>query len=134
MDADDANLQYGFTRTLSLPFETAVQRATEELKAQGFGVLTTIDVKETLKKKLNVEFTKYVILGACNPPLAHRALGVDMNIGLLLPCNVIVYEKNGKTVVGAFDPMMMVPLVGKAELGTIAAEVRKKLESVLAAL
>ena len=105
---------------------------TEELKNQGFGVLTTIDVKETLKQKLNVEFTKYVILGACNPPLAHRALEVEMNIGLLLPCNVIVYEKEGKTVIGAFDPLTMVPLVGKEELEPIAADVRQRLEAVLA--
>jgi uncharacterized protein (DUF302 family) len=125
-------MQYGFTRTVNLPYEAAVQRVTEELKNQGFGVLTTIDVKETLKQKLNVEFTKYVILGACNPPLAHRALEVELNIGLLLPCNVIVYEKEGKTVVGAFDPMMMVPLVGKAELGAIAADVKQRLEAVLA--
>jgi uncharacterized protein (DUF302 family) len=125
-------MQYGFTRTVNLPYETAVKRVTEELKNQGFGVLTTIDVKETLKQKLNVEFTKYVILGACNPPLAHRALDVEMNIGLLLPCNVIVYEKEGKTVVGAFDPLMMVPLVGKAELGVVAAEVKQRLEAVLA--
>jgi uncharacterized protein (DUF302 family) len=127
-------MEYGFTRTVSLPYDTAVKRVTEELKKEGFGVLTTIDVKETLKQKLNVEFTRYVILGACNPPLAHRALGVEMNIGLLLPCNVIVYEKEGKTIVGAFDPMMMVPLVGKAELATIAAEVRRKLEAVLAGI
>jgi uncharacterized protein (DUF302 family) len=125
-------MQYGFTRTVNLPYEAAVQRVTEELRKQGFGVLTTIDVKETLKQKLNVEFTKYVILGACNPPLAHRALEVELNIGLLLPCNVIVYEKEGKTVVGAFDPMMMVPLVGKAELGAIAADVKQRLEAVLA--
>lgn len=125
-------MEYGFTRTVNLPFEAAVQRVTEELRNQGFGVLTTIDVKETLKQKLNVEFTRYVILGACNPPLAHRALALEMNIGLLLPCNVIVYEKEGKTVVGAFDPMMMVPLVGKAEMGSIAADVKKRLEAVLA--
>jgi uncharacterized protein (DUF302 family) len=125
-------MEYGFTRTVNLPYETAVRRVTEELKNQGFGVLTTIDVKETLKQKLNVDFTKYVILGACNPPLAHSALQVEMNIGLLLPCNVIVYEKNGKTVVGAFDPLMMVPLVGKAELGSIAADVKMRLEAVLA--
>ena len=125
-------MQYGFTRTVNMPYEAAVQRVTEELKNQGFGVLTTIDVKETLKQKLNIEFTKYVILGACNPPLAHRALEVELNIGLLLPCNVIVYEKEGKTVVGAFDPMMMVPLVGKAELGAIAADVKQRLEAVLA--
>jgi uncharacterized protein (DUF302 family) len=125
-------MEYGFTRTVNLPYEAAVQRVTEELRNQGFGVLTTIDVKETLKQKLNVEFTKYVILGACNPPLAHRALEVEMNIGLLLPCNVIVYEKEGKTVVGAFDPLMMVPLVGKAALESIAAEVKQRLEAVLA--
>ena len=125
-------MEYGFTRTVNLPFEAAVQRVTEELKNQGFGVLTTIDVQETLKQKLNVEFTRYVILGACNPPLAHRALEVEMNIGLLLPCNVIVYEKEGKTVVGAFDPMMMVPLVGKPEMAAIAADVKKRLEAVLA--
>ena len=117
---------------MDLPYEAAVQRVTEELKKQGFGVLTTIDVKETLKQKLNVEFAKYVILGACNPPLAHGALEVDMNIGLLLPCNVIVYEKEGKTVVGAFDPMTMVPLVGKKALQAIAADVKQRLEKVLA--
>jgi uncharacterized protein (DUF302 family) len=125
-------MEYGFTRTVDLPYEAAVQRVTEELKKQGFGVLTTIDVKETLKQKLNVEFAKYVILGACNPPLAHGALEVEMNIGLLLPCNVIVYEKEGKTVVGAFDPMTMVPLVGKIALQAIAADVKQRLEKVLA--
>ena len=125
-------MEYGFTRTVDQPYEAAVQRVTEELKKQGFGVLTTIDVKETLKQKLNVEFAKYVILGACNPPLAHGALEVDMNIGLLLPCNVIVYEKEGKTVVGAFDPMTMVPLVGKKALQAIAADVKQRLEKVLA--
>jgi len=127
-------MEYGFTRTVNLPYETAVERVTEELRNQGFGVLTTIDVRGTLKQKLNVEFTKYVILGACNPPLARRALEVEMNIGLLLPCNVIVYEKDGKTVVGVFNPLMMVPLVGKAELGTIAAEAKQKLEAVLASI
>ena len=125
-------MEYGITRTVDLPYEAAVQRVTEELKNQGFGVLTTIDVKETLKQKLNVEFTKYVILGACNPPLARRALEVEMNIGLLLPCNVIVYEKDRKTVVGAFDPLMMVPLVGKPEMASIAADVKRRLETVLA--
>jgi uncharacterized protein (DUF302 family) len=125
-------MEYGFTRTVDMPYEAAVRRVTEELKNQGFGVLTTIDVKETLKQKLNIEFTRYVILGACNPPLAHRALEVEMNIGLLLPCNVIVYEKEGKTVVGAFDPSIMVPLVGKPEMASIAADVKKRLEAVLA--
>ena len=127
-------MEYGFTRTVNLPYEAAVKRVTEELKNQGFGVLTSIDVKETLKQKLNVEFTRYVILGACNPPLAHRALELEMNIGLLLPCNVIVYEQGGKTVVGAFDPMIMVPLVGKGEMAAIASDVKKRLEAVLAGI
>jgi uncharacterized protein (DUF302 family) len=127
-------MKYGFTRTVDMPYEAAVRRVTEELKNQGFGVLTTIDVKETLKQKLNIEFTRYVILGACNPPLAHRALDVEMNIGLLLPCNVIVYEKGGKTVVGAFDPSIMVPLVDKPEMASIAADVKKRLEAVLASI
>jgi uncharacterized protein (DUF302 family) len=127
-------MKYGFTRTVDMPYEAAVRRVTEELKNQGFGVLTTIDVKETLKQKLNIEFTRYVILGACNPPLAHRALDVEMNIGLLLPCNVIVYEKGGKTVVGAFDPSIMVPLVDKPEMASIAADVKKRLEAVLVSI
>ena len=127
-------MKYGFTRTVPLPYDRAVERVTEELKKEGFGVLTTIDVKATLKQKLDVEFPRYVILGACNPPLAHRALQAETDIGLLLPCNVIVYEKEGTTVVGAFDPMTMVPLVEKPGLEPIAREVRKKLETALAAL
>ena len=127
-------MKYGFTRTVPLSYDRAVERVTEELKKEGFGVLTTIDVKATLKQKLDVEFPRYVILGACNPPLAHRALQAETDIGLLLPCNVIVYEKEGTTVVGAFDPMTMVPLVEKPGLEPIAREVRKKLETALAAL
>jgi len=127
-------VKYGFTRTVPLSYDRAVERVTEELKKEGFGVLTTIDVKATLKQKLDVEFPRYVILGACNPPLAHRALQAETDIGLLLPCNVIVYEKEGTTVVGAFDPMTMVPLVEKPGLEPIAREVRKKLETALAAL
>jgi len=127
-------MKYGFTRTVPLPFDRAVERVTDELKKQGFGVLTTIDVKATLKQKLDVEFPRYVILGACNPPLAHRALQAEPNIGLLLPCNVIVYEQEEKTVVGVFDPMMMVPLVDTPSLEPVAREVRQKLESALAAV
>ena len=130
----ETDVKYGFTRTVNLPYDAAIQRVTEELRKQGFGVLTSIDVKETMKQKLGVEFTKYAILGACNPPLAHQALEAEKNIGLLLPCNVIVYEHEGQTVVGAIDPMMMVPLVGKAELESVAAEVKKRLETVIAAL
>ena len=124
-------MRYGFSRAVDLPYEAAVRRVTEQLKAHGFGVLATIDVKETLKQKLNAEFTKYVILGACNPSLAYQALQVEMDIGLLLPCNLIVYEKAGKTVLGAFDPLIMVPLVDKPELAKIAADVKQRLQSVL---
>ena len=127
-------MKYGFTRNVPLPYDRAVERVTEELKKQGFGVLTSIDVKATLKQKLDVEFPRYVILGACNPPLAHKALQAETDIGLLLPCNVIVYEKEGTTVVGAFDPMTMVPLVDKPGLEPIAREVRTKLETALAAI
>jgi uncharacterized protein (DUF302 family) len=124
-------MQYGFSRTVDLSYDAAVARVTEELKKEGFGVLTTIDVKATLKQKINVDFTRYVILGACNPPLAHKALLAEEQIGLLLPCNVIVYEKEGKTVVAVFDPMLMVSVIGKEEMRPIATEVKRKLEAVL---
>ncbi len=124
-------MQYGFSRTVDLSYDAAVARVTEELKKEGFGVLTTIDVKATLKQKINVDFTRYVILGACNPPLAHKALLAEEQIGLLLPCNVIVYEKERKTVVAVFDPMLMVSVIGKEEMRPIATEVKRKLEAVL---
>ncbi len=124
-------MEYGISKTVQLPFESAVRKVTEELKTEGFGVLTTIDVKDTLARRLGVEFRNYVILGACNPPLAHRALTVDENIGLFLPCNVIVYESNGDTVVSAFDPMSAFPLLGRHEFEEIAAEVRERLARVI---
>jgi uncharacterized protein (DUF302 family) len=127
-------MQYGFSRVVSHSYDRAVERVTEELQKEGFGVLTTIDVRETLKKKLGVDFKRYVILGACNPPLAYRALQAEEQIGLLLPCNVIVYEKGGQTVVGAFDPMMMAVVLEKEEMRPIAEEVKRKLERVLAAI
>ena len=127
-------MEYGFSRTVDLTYEAAIHRVTEELKKEGFGVLTTIDVKETLKQKLNVDFTKYVILGACNPPFAHKSLQVEEQIGLLLPCNVIVYEKEGRTVVGAFDPMVMTTILGNDVMKPIADEVQKRLRRVIAAV
>jgi uncharacterized protein (DUF302 family) len=127
-------MQYGFSKTVSHTYERAVERVGEELAKEGFGVLTTIDVRETLKKKLGVEFNNYVILGACNPPLAHRALQAEEQIGLLLPCNVIVYEKGGSTVVAAFDPMMMVTVLERDEIRPIAEEVKTRLERVIAAV
>ena len=127
-------MKYGVSRAVPLPYEKAVEKVTAELSKEGFGVLTTIDVKETLKKKLNVDFRKYVILGACNPPFAHRALEAEEEIGLLLPCNVIVYEKGDRTVVAAFDPQMITALSGNPELRKIADEVKTRLERVIGAV
>ena len=134
MTSEKAKKGYGLLKDVAYSYEQAVEKVTEELKKEGFGVLTTIDVRETLKKKLNVDFQKYVILGACNPPFAHKALQADEQIGLLLPCNVIVYDKGGKTTVGAFDPMAMVTLSDNKQLASIAAEVKLRLERVIAAL
>jgi uncharacterized protein (DUF302 family) len=112
-----------------------VARTRAELAKEGFGVLTEIDVRETLKRKLDVDFRPYVILGACNPPLAHQALTAERDIGLLLPCNVIVYagERPGRSVVAALDPVVQLRLTGKATLEPLAREVRARLERVLAA-
>ena len=128
-------MQYGFSKIVNYSYEQAVEKVTEELKKEGFGVLTTIDVKETMKKKLDVDFKKYIILGACNPPLAHKALTAEVELGLLLPCNVIVYVNDqGKTVVGFFDPKLMAHLVENKELNNIAEEVYSKLQRVYLAL
>jgi uncharacterized protein (DUF302 family) len=127
-------MKYGFSKTVDLPYEKAIERITEELKKEGFGVLTEIDVKETLKKKLNVDFKKYKILGACNPPIAHKALLAEEELGLLLPCNVIVYEKEGKSVVSVFNPLIMTQIIEKEGFGGIAEEVRSKLTRALDAV
>lgn len=127
-------MSYGFSRTVPLTYDDAVTRITEELKKEGFGVLTTIDVRETLRRKLDVEFPKYVILGACNPPFAHKALLAEEQIGLLLPCNVIVYEKGDASVIAVFDPMVMTTVVENSALTPVALEVRQRLERALAAV
>ncbi len=127
-------MEYGFSKTVDLSYEDAIRKVTEELQKEGFGVLTTIDVKETLKRKLDVDFTRYVILGACNPPFAYKALQAEEQIGLLLPCNVIVYERKGKTVVGAFDPMVMTALLGNEKIQPIATELKQRLERVVSAV
>lgn len=127
-------MKYGMSKEVGIPFDAAVQKVTEELKKEGFGVLTTIDVKDTLKKKLNLDFKRYLILGACNPHFAHEALEIEEQIGLLLPCNVIVYESEGKTGIGIFDPMIMSMVIENEEIKTIALQVRSKLENVLAGI
>ncbi|MCS7053417.1 MAG: DUF302 domain-containing protein [Ignavibacterium sp.] len=124
-------MNYGFSKTTNYNFEEAIEKVTEELKKEGFGVLTTIDVKETLKKKLDVDFKKYIILGACNPPFAYKALQSEEELGLLLPCNVIVFEKEDKTVVSIFDPMVMTEIIKNPAIGEIANEVKTKLQKVL---
>lgn len=123
---------YAFKTTVNLSFEEAVEKVTEELKKEGFGVLTEIDVKETLKKKLDVDSRKYKILGACNPPNAYKALQAEKDIGLMLPCNVIVYEsESGETVVAAIDPVAAMSPVVNVALEATAVEVKRKLQNVI---
>jgi len=126
--------KYGFSRIIDVPYEEAVEKVRAALKEQGFGVLSEIDIKEKLKEKLDVDFRKYVILGACNPPLAYKTLQEEINIGLLLPCNVIVYEADeaGQSVVAAIDARMMLSVVGEnANLDAVATEVNEKLKRVV---
>ena len=127
-------MQYGFSKAVSMGFEQAVGRVTEELAKEGFGVLTSIDVRETLKKKLNVDFPRYTILGACNPPFALQALTAEEQLGLLLPCNAIVYEKAGIITVGFFDPMVMTTIVENPKMKPIAEEIERRLRRVMAAV
>jgi uncharacterized protein (DUF302 family) len=122
-------------KVVSAPFEDVLERVTSALAAEGFGVLTRIDVKETLKQKLGVEFERYQILGACNPPLAHRALSADREVGLLLPCNVIVYDRGEEgTAIAIFDPMELGSIAEGAHLREVAEQARAKLVRVLAAV
>ena len=130
-----AKSEYGFSKTVNLPYADAVEKTRAALKDEGFGVLCEIDIKEKLKEKLGVDFQNYVILGACNPPLAYETLKRDINIGLLLPCNVIVYEAaGGSTVVCAVDAAKLLSVVGDAELEGTAREVSERLQRVVAAV
>jgi uncharacterized protein (DUF302 family) len=125
-------MKYYIEKTTEYGFDEAIEKVTEELKKEGFGVLTEIDVQATLKKKLDVDFNKYQILGACNPPFAHKALRAENKIGAMLPCNVIVQElDDGKTEVAAVDPMASMLAVENDKLGEIANEIRAKLEKVI---
>jgi len=128
--------RYGLRVVVPLSYEQALTRTTEALKAEGFGVLTTIDVQQTLKQKLDQDFRKYAILGACNPPLAHRALRAELEIGLLLPCNVIVYETTpGRSTVAAMAPIAALGIVGdNGELQEVAREADRRLRRALASL
>lgn len=127
--------RYGLRIDCGLPFDAALERTTAALKAEGFGVLTTIDMQQTLKQKLGRDFRRYVILGACNPPLADRALQAELEIGLLLPCNVVVYERdNGESTVAAMAPLPTMGMIGNPELESVAREADAKLRRALEAV
>ena len=129
--------KYGFSKTVALPYEEAIEKVRAALKEEGFGVLSEIDIKEKLKEKLGVEFRRYVILGACNPALAYKTLQEELEIGLLLPCNVIVYEADDttKSVISAVDAKAMLSVVGSnSTLDQVASEVNERLQRVIKSL
>ncbi len=133
--AETTQTRIGTTVQIKTDFDSAIARVTQALKAEGFGVLTEIDVKETMKKKLNVDFRPYKILGACNPPLAHKALTAAPEVGMLLPCNVTVSQVGeGVVEVGLVDPLAMLGVVPNAELEPVAQEARTRLDRVAASL
>ncbi len=125
---------YQYQTRVQLPYAQAIERVTAELKKEGFGVLTAIDMKATMKEKLDVDFRRYTILGACNPPLANKALNADLDIGLLLPCNVVVYEDGDECAVSAIDPVVMLSVVQNPDVAPLASEVADRLQRVMAAL
>lgn len=128
----EALVEYYFAKKLEVPFDEAIARATESLKREGFGVLTEIDVKATLKKKLNVEFRDYRILGACNPPFAYQALQLEEKIGTMMPCNVIVQEcQDGGVEVAAVDPVASMAAIDNSKLAEIAVLMQSKLKAVI---
>ena len=124
-------MEYGITVRTAVPFPEAVRRVREALAAQGFGVLTEIDVRATLHEKLGADMEDYLILGACNPPLAHQALTADRKVGLLLPCNVVIRSGHGETIIEALDPQIMAEIAGQAALRPVAAEIKARLAGVV---
>ena len=125
-------MSYYFNTTMDVPFDEAVDKVTEELKKEGFGVLTDIDVKATLKKKLDVDYQNYRILGACNPPFAYKALQAENKIGIMLPCNVVVQEtKDGTVEVSAVDPIASMAAIENSELGEVAIQVQEKMKKII---
>jgi len=125
-------MSYYFSKMVDLSFDEAITRVIDELKKEGFGVLTEIDVKATLKKKLDVDFRNYRILGACNPPIAHKALQAEPHIGLMLPCNVVVQDgEDGRTLVSAINPLASMQAIENESLGEVALQVKAKLQKVI---
>ena len=127
-------ISYGFTKELDLPFEKVREAISEELKKEGFGILTEIDLQEKFKEKLGVDFKRYVILGACSPPNAFKSVQAEENIGLMLPCNVIVYEQGDRTVLSVVRPTVAMQMIENAELKSVAELVEKKLKNVFDAV
>lgn len=128
------NLKYGSVSTVDLAFDEAVERLEDGLRKEGFGVLCRIDIQAKLKEKLGVDFPRYVILGACNPPLAHQALQDEINLGLLLPCNAVVYEREGRVYAGVVDAARMLSVVGNPAMEPMAEDVNAKLRRALDSL
>lgn len=128
------NTKYANRVRLNVPYSKAIERVVQALKDEGFGVLTEIDMQATLKQKLDADLRPYVILGACHPPFAQRTLNTDLDAGLLLPCNVVVYDDNGGSVIAILDPIKMIGVAENSDLYPIAVEAKQKLDRVLAAL
>ena len=127
-------MNYGYSKTTALTYEAAIEKATEVLKDNGFGVLTTIDVKETLKKKLDVDFDRYMILGACSPSSAYEALQVEATVGLLMPCNVVIHEKDSKVNIYIFNPLLISQVSDNPELKELSVKLNEKIQTVLSEL
>lgn len=127
-------LKYGFKKELNIPFNKAIDKVTIELKKEGFGILTKIDIKEKFKEKLDIDFKKYLILGVCNPSSAHEAIQAEENIGLMLPCNVIVYEKDNHTIVSIIRPTTVMGMINNEDLNKVGERIENKLKHVIDAL
>jgi len=128
---EDKKMKYGYAKTVSLSFDKAIEKAKEELQKEGFGILTEIDVKATLKKKLNIDYNKYMILGACNPNFAHKALESEKEIGLLMPCNIIIYENDNQVNVSAILPTKVMSIIKNNQLKKIAEQAEEKLKRAI---
>lgn len=127
-------INYGFTKELNIPYGKVIELAREALKKQGFGIMTEIDIQDKMKEKLDIDMGKYIILGACNPPNAYQAILIEENIGLMLPCNVIVYEKGGRTVLSVIRPSVAMQMVDNVQLQKVSEEVEGKLKKAFDAV